>query len=177
MKRIAIILEEGFEEIEALTPKDILNRAGFECDLISTKTNNVTGAHNIKVETKIVNKFDKYDMIILPGGMPGAKNLSENEVVIKEIKEFMNLNKFIAAICAAPALVLSKADIITGKNVTCYPGMESLLKGANFRKDLVVKDKNLITSRGPGTAMLFAFELVDVLNGETKKLKKEMLFK
>ena len=61
--------------------------------------------------------------------------------------------------------------------MTCYPGMESLLKGANFREDLVVKDKNLITSRGPGTAMLFAFELVDVLNGETKKLKKEMLFK
>lgn len=195
MKKVAVLLENGFEEIEALTIKDVLERAQIKCDLISAKGENyVTGAHNITVkadkqlnyidENTIVikeneeklNSLSQYDMIVLPGGMPGAKNLAENKMVIKEIKEFNENNKFIGAICAAPALVLPVADIENERKVTSYPGMESYLKNANYSEKLVVRDGNLITSRGPATALPFAYELVDALGEDSNKLKEDMLW-
>lgn len=181
MKKIAIMLADGFEEIEALTPKDILSRAGYICDFISVKENNVVrSTHEVCVLTDktmdACGNFDEYDMIIFPGGMPGAKFLAENDRVIDLVRDFDAKGKYIGAICAAPALVLSKAGIVSGRKVTSYPGMDNYLDGAIYMQDAVVQDRNLITSRGPATAMEFSFKLVDVLGGDSESISNGMLY-
>ena len=179
--KAAILLAEGFEEIEAITPKDVLNRAGITCDLISINSDNlVTGTNGVTIKTDGIleehSMMEEYSMIILPGGMPGAKYLSENEKVLSIIRSFNAEKKFIAAICASPALVLSKAGIADGKAVTCYPGMESFLNEANTKDELVIIDENIITSRGPATALEFSYKLVDVLLGTSKNQRSGMLY-
>lgn len=181
MKRVAIMLGEGFEEIEALTTADVLRRAKIECDLISVKEEYVKGAHNVVVKAdKIVgNDLKDYDMIVCPGGMPGAENLSKCNILVDTIKEFNNMNnKYIAAICASPAVVLSTAGIIKDRYITSYPGeeFESILEDSNYVEELVVVDGNLITSRGPATTLLFVYKLVDVLGGNSESLKSGMLW-
>ena len=115
-------------------------------------------------------------MIVLPGGMPGAKNLSENAIVLDAVRSFLQEGKKVAAICAAPALVLTAAGVTAGRKVTCYPGMETNFKDADFSEDCVVTDGNLITSRGPATAMEFAFTLSDELGGNSQPVKDGMLY-
>ncbi len=181
MKKIAILLADGFEEIEALTPKDVLTRAGFICDLVSIKENNVVrSTHEVCIlADKVMSacgNFSEYDMIILPGGMPGAKFLAESEKVLNVVKDFNNQGKYIGAICAAPALVLSKAGIAVNREVTSYPGMEDYLSDSVYKEDAVVQDNNLITSRGPATALKFAYRLVDVLGGNSEKISDGMLY-
>ena len=177
MKTVAIILENGFEEIEAITPYDLLNRAGIKCDLVSTKATNVTGAHGANFEVKLVSSFDNYDMIVLPGGMPGAKNLSENKIVLNTINDFAKKGKFVAAICAAPALVLTKTNVIDDKNVTSYPGMEGNFKNSNYQNKKVVVDGKVITSQGPATSINFALTLIDVLGEDSKSVSEGILYK
>ena len=181
MKKVAILLADGFEEIEALTPKDVLSRAGYICDLVSIKESNVVrSTHEVCVlADKTISEsesFDEYDMVVLPGGMPGSKFLSESEKVINIVKDFDKQGKFIGAICAAPALVLSKAGITSGRKVTSYPGMDNYLTDAVYMEDTVIQDNNLITSRGPATAMEFAFKLVDVLGGNSENIRNGMLY-
>ena len=177
MKSVAIILENGFEEIEAITPYDLLNRANIKCDLVSTKANKVTGAHGATFETKLISSFDNYDMIVLPGGMPGAKNLSENKILLDTINDFAVKDKFIAAICASPALVLTKTKAIDGKNVTCYPGMENNFKNSNYQNKKVVINGKVITSQGPATSIDFALTLIDALGGDSKSVSQGILYK
>ena len=177
MKTVAIILENGFEEIEAITPYDLLNRAGIKCDLVSTKSTKVTGAHGANFETKLISSFDNYDMIVLPGGMPGAKNLSENKLVLNAINDFAKKGKFVAAICAAPALVLTKTKVIDGKNVTCYPGMEENFKNSNYQNEKVIVDGKVITSQGPATSIDFALTLIDALGGDSRSVSEGILYK
>ena len=167
MKSVAIILENGFEEIEAITPYDLLNRAGIKCDLVSTKSNEVTGAHGINIGAKL---------IVLPGGMPGAKNLSENEIVLDAINDFADKDKFIAAICASPALVLTKTNVIEGKKVTCYPGMEENFKNSDYQNKKVVVDGKIITSQGPATSIDFALALIEALGGDAKSVSDGILY-
>ena len=181
MKTVAVILADGFEEVEALTVVDVLRRAEINCDMISIDKEYITGSHNITVKSdKVINDdIKKYDMIVLPGGLPGADNLANNKLVIETIKEFdKNENKYIAAICASPAIVLEAAGIHVDRYITSYPNerFEKLLSEANYINELVVVDKNLITSCGPATAMLFAYKLVDVLNGNSNVLKETMLW-
>ena len=181
MRKVAVMLADGFEEIEALAVADILRRAGILCDLVGINSQEICGAHKIIVKAdKIIDEeIKKYDMIVLPGGMPGATNLAENQLLIETLKEFdKDENKFISAICASPAIVLSKAEIEKDRYITSYPGenFENMLEEANFVEELVVVDENLITSRGPATAMLFAYKLVDVLGGNSNILKQEMLW-
>lgn len=176
MKNVAIILENGFEEIEAITPYDLLNRAGIKCDLVSTKVTKVTGAHGATIEAKLVFSLDCYDMIVLPGGMPGAKNLSENRTVLDAINDFKVKGKFIAAICASPALVLTKTKVIDGKNVTCYPGMECNFNNSNYQNKKVVIDGKVITSQGPATSIDFALALIDALGGDSKSVSEGILY-
>ncbi len=181
MKRVAIMLGEGFEEIEALTTADVLRRAKIECDLVSVKEEYVKGAHDIIIKSdKIVgNDLKDYDMIVCPGGMPGAENLAKCSILIDVIKEFNNMNnKYIAAICASPAVVLSKAEITKDRYITSYPGeeFEGILEDSNYVEELVVVDGNLITSRGPATTLLFAYKLVDILGGNSENLKNGMLW-
>jgi len=182
MKKIAVMLGEGFEEIEALTCVDVLRRAGFVCDMVSVSESlTVKSAHGIEVKADktISNELNEYDMIVCPGGLPGADNLANSELLIETIREFNEKDdKYIAAICASPAIVLSKAGIEENRYITSYPGedFEGMLDKANYVEELVVVDKNLITSRGPATTLLFAYKLVDILGGNSSSLKEGMLW-
>ncbi len=181
MKKVAVMLADGFEEIEALGTIDILRRAGVSCDMVSIQKETVTGAHGVRIEAdKIIGEDIKnYDMIVCPGGLPGAEYLSNCELLIETIKEFdQKADKYIAAICASPAMVLSKARIEKDRYITSYPGesFENLLEKANYIEELVVVDNNLITSRGPATTFLFAYKLLDVLGIDTGSLKEGMLW-
>jgi protein deglycase len=180
MKPIYIHLADGFEEIEAITIIDVLRRAGLIVITVSVTGNNVVlGSHKIPVRADILFKdadYEQAEMIILPGGMPGAKNLSEHKGLNNQILNFHKGGKFLGAICAAP-MVFGKLGILKGKNVACFPGFEGYLEGANIKLVPVVKDKNIITGRGPGVAFHFAFEIVRLFKDEetASKLKKSML--
>lgn len=168
MKKAALFLAKGFEEIEALGTVDILRRAQIEIDTVSiTDYNIVTGAHNIAVTAdKTFNDtdFGHYDMLILPGGMPGAKNLNEHIDLKNLITEFNSKGKYIAAICAAP-MILGGMGLLEGKRATCYPGFEAELIGAKITGDNVVVDDNIITGKGPGLVFDFGLRLVELLMG------------
>lgn len=181
MKSVAVFLAEGFEETEALATVDVLRRAGIQCDTISIKDEMVKGAHNIVVKAdKIIgDDIENYDMVVCPGGLPGAEYLAKNDKVIDVIRKFNKMeNKYIAAICASPATVLSAAGIEENRYITSYPGdeFERLLDKSNYVEELVVVDGNLITSRGPATTLLFAYKLVDILGGDSNSLKDGMLW-
>ena len=179
MKKVAVLLADGFEEIEALTVVDILRRAEVQCDMVSIGEINVIGGHNIKVtaDMRIDEDLSSYDMVVLPGGIPGATNLQANTKVIELVRNFYSNNKFVAAICAAP-IVLKTAGIIEGKNITSYPGYEDELEGGNnIDTENVVVDGNIITSRGPATSMLFAYKILEVLgNDKHESLSEGMMF-
>ena len=181
MKKVAIILADGFEELEALSPKDVLNRVGIQADLVTIKSEKqVQGANGVTViaDDLLDNvNIDSYDAIVLPGGMPGALNLSKDERVINTIKKFDQEEKIVGAICAAPALVISKSKIALGRRVTSYPGMEDYLQESEYvNNELVVRDNNLITSRGPATALAFAYKLVEALGIDANSVKQGMLY-
>ncbi len=179
MKKIAVLLAEGFEEGEALTVADILRRAHFQADLISIAGVEVTGAHDITVTadaTLSERASDDYDMVVLPGGLPGATNLRDDERVIAFVQEMDARERFVAAICAAP-LALARAGVLEGRDFTAYPGNEAkITTTGRFRNDLVVRDGNLITSRGPASAYAFGYALVDALDGDSTTIKNRMSY-
>ena len=166
---IYILLGNGFEEIEGLTVVDILRRAKIDITMVSiTGSKAVEGSHGLRLEADdtIENfDFDGVDMIILPGGMPGTKNLDACAPLKAKIKEFNNEGKMLAAICAAPT-VYGKMGLLKGKKACCYPGCEGDLIGANVSTDMVSKDGNIITSRGMGTAIPFALAILEHFNGK-----------
>ena len=167
MKKTFIILAEGFEEIEAFTVVDVLRRLNIICDICSVNNAEVSGSHGIKVAAdNVFDKmdFDDYDVLILPGGMPGAKNLKSDQRVIKLINKFYKEHKLISAICAAP-IVLQEAGIIKDRRVTSYPNFRDELKDSIYLEDVVVQDDNIITSRGPATALEFAFKIAENIQG------------
>ena len=181
MSKLGIFMADGCEEIEGLTVVDLVRRAGIEIEMISVSgEKNVTGSHKIAFQTDVSKAdadFASYDGIVLPGGMPGTTHLMEDETVNRVIKEFATSGKLVAAICAAPS-VLGNAGLLEGKKATCYPGVESKLTGADFVTDPVAKDGNIITSRGLGTAIEFAAEIVAYLLDENvaKSLKESIVY-
>lgn len=166
MKRVAVLLADGFEEIEGLTVVDILRRASIYVDTVSiTEDYMVHGAHGINVQTEDLFDevdFTEFDMVVLPGGMPGTTNLNEHAGVKRVVRDFAENGKYVAAICAAPS-ILGGLSLLKGKRAACYPSVEDKLSGAVIMKVPVVQDGNIITSRGMGTAIDFALKLVDVL--------------
>ena len=156
-------MADGCEEIEGLTVVDIVRRAGIDITTISiSDKKEVAGAHGITFladAKKDEVDFSALDGIVLPGGMPGTINLGADETVDKVIREFAAGGKLVAAICAAPS-VLGQAGLLNGKHATSYPGFEPKLTGAVTSEDPVVQDGNVITSRGMGTAIAFALEIV-----------------
>ena len=181
MKKVAVLLATGFEEGEALFVVDILRRAGIHCDAVSIDGHaQVTGSHAITVvaDHALDGGLDEYDMIVLPGGMPGAANLKENAGVLEAVQRFIRSpEKYVAAICAAP-MVLAEAGVTAGRRLTSYPSEKyrALLSDAEYREEPVVVDGHLITSRGPATTMPFAFALVDALGGDSTPLRESMLY-
>ena len=186
-KNIAMLLADGFEEGEALLVVDILRRAGFTCDSVSLQGDIATGSHGIRVlADRKIEAVDpeSYDMVVLPGGLPGADTLRDSETVINWVKSFdANPDKYVAAICAAPQ-VLAKAGISAGRRLTSYPGEKyrKLFADADYVDDnreteeCVVVDGRLLTSRGPGTTLPFAYKLVEVLGGDADKLRQAMQY-
>ena len=176
-----MILAPGFEEIEALTVVDVLRRCDVRIDIAGFDSKFVEGAHDIKVIPDMhldeIN-IENYDALILPGGAPGYVNLRNNTRVIELVKDAFKKGKLVAAICAAPC-VLADAGILQGKKATIYPGMEDEIRkgGAEVKEDLVVQDGNIVTSRGPSTAILFAWKLGEILAGKEKveQVSKRML--
>ena len=180
MAKIIVPISNGFEEIEAISIIDICRRANIEVRIAAVEELMTIGAHNIKIEAdcKIEEiNSDDFDMIVLPGGLPNAFTLAENEKVQSLLKEFKQKNKKIAAICAAP-YALHKADVLN-ENFTCYPSFEEKIRLNGYHnKDAIVIDNNVITSRGPATAMVFALEIVNILCGEEvyDSVKNGLLF-
>lgn len=169
MSRVLVPLAEGFEEIEAVTVVDLLRRAGIEVVTAALAPGPVTGSHGIAVQadTDIDAALEqRFDMIVLPGGMPGAANLGNDSRVISLLRLFADSDRFTAAICAAPG-VLAKAGLLAGKRATSFPGFltPENAPGTVLVEEAVVEDGRVITSRGPGTAMDFALALVQRLEG------------
>ncbi|SMB91310.1 4-methyl-5(b-hydroxyethyl)-thiazole monophosphate biosynthesis [Desulfonispora thiosulfatigenes DSM 11270] len=181
--RVIVFLADGFEEVEAITVVDYLRRMNIDVDTVAiTENEKVKGAHNVVViaDKKVsdLKEIDLYDGVVIPGGMPGAANLRNHEKVIKIVKDLNDKEKLVAAICAGP-IVLQKAGVITSKRVTSYPGFENVLADGIYIGENVVRDKNIITSRGPALAVEFAIEIVDYLLGDEKArdLKEDILYK
>lgn len=171
MKRAVIIISEGFEEVEALTPVDYLRRAGIEVQLVSLEqTEFVTGARGITVKADLLfSQVPKlFDCLIIPGGNPGAKNIAAHRGAVELTRQCVKDGCLVAAICAGPALVLGKAaGVLKGRHFTCYPHMENEAgSGALFQDDRVVLDGNIITSRAAGTAGEFSLAIIKYLLGE-----------
>ncbi|MBQ8674479.1 MAG: DJ-1/PfpI family protein [Bacteroides sp.] len=182
MGTVYVFFADGFEEVEAFTAVDVMRRAGLNVVMVSvTPDEIVTGAHDIPVlcDKNIINcDFSDAQLLLLPGGMPGASTLGENEDLRRQLERFGEAGKPIAAICAAP-MVLGKMGLLAGKRATCYPGFEQYLEGAECTGALVEEDGHIITGKGPGAAMDFALAVVGHLLGENKvkELKEAMCLK
>ena len=172
---VYLFLADGFEEIEALTPTDLLRRAGVTVTTVGVTGKTVVGSHGIPV-TADVTAAEAEDMlsrgivptmVILPGGMPGSKNLDESETVETFLQSAISADAYIAAICEAP-MILGKRGLLNGKRAVCYPGFESYLKGASVRTSPCVRDGKIITGRAMGAATEFALMLVTALCGADK---------
>ena len=177
MKRAVILFAEGYETVEALLVVDLLRRGGVEVTMASiTEDEFVRSSHGVNVEMDaVLGEVDvlDYDAIILPGGMPGTLNLEKSADVQRAIDFCVENNKYIGAICAAPS-ILGHKGILNGKKATCYTGFETQLMGAQVSDEAVCTDGKIITSRGAGTAMEFAFELVkNLISAERRDILKE----
>jgi 4-methyl-5(b-hydroxyethyl)-thiazole monophosphate biosynthesis len=163
---VYVFLAQGFEEMEALSPVDILRRAEIEVATVGIGGNLVKGSHGIPVLTDLdENEFTDYsdiEMIVLPGGMPGTLNLDASRKVHEVIDYCVKNGKYVAAICAAPS-ILGRKGLLNGKNAVCFEGYESQLFGANVLYDSVCRDGNIITARGAGVAVEFGLKLVETL--------------
>lgn len=171
MKKVIVCLADGFEEIEAVGIIDILRRAELEVTTVSIRQGReVTGAHGIKVMADVLfgeADFSGYDLLVLPGGMPGAANLREHKGLREKIVEFDRKGKMLGAICAAP-MVFGSLGLLDGRSATCYPGFGDKLGDAQVSTDPVVEDGNFITARGPGLVFRFALKLVEKMCGKEK---------
>lgn len=170
MKQIAVFLADGFEEIEAMAPIDIARRAGIQVTTVSVMDDTTAvGAHQVPVIADVhINDFDAsgMDMLVLPGGMPGAEHLSDCVPLQKMILKFaVDESKHLAAICAAP-MAFGKLGVLSGVSATCYPGFEKYLLKANYTAEPVTVDGNFITGNGPGAAIPFGLAIVSHLVDE-----------
>ncbi len=179
-RRAIVVLANGFEEIEAVTPIDVLRRAGVGVTVAGLDAREVEGAHGVvyRANTLVSDIIQTPDAIILPGGMPGSANLGRSNELKRIVLDVKSSNGICAAICAAPALTLGKWGILDNIRATCYPSFEKEFPATTiFSEERVVVDGNVVTSRGPGTAFDFALALTELLvdKGTADKLRQGML--
>ncbi len=170
MKRVLVILAPGVEEVEAFAPVDMLRRAGAYVVTAGTVDGVIVGRNDIKVladESLDTVEGDDFDMLVLPGGLDSTENMINDERVDRIIEHFNDEGKYLAAICAA-STVLSRAGVTKGRKITSHPSVKAELQHEIYSEDRVVVDGNIITSRAPGTALEFAFKLIEVLYGMEK---------
>ena len=165
-----MFLADGFEEIEALCPLDLMRRVGLDVKTVGIEKSEIVGAHGIKVIADMTDSEftdSSAEMIFLPGGMPGTLNLANSSTVINAINQAVINNAYIAAICAAPS-ILGDMGLLEGKEAICYPGFESRLKGATISENKVVCDGKIITAAGMGVAYDMGIAIVRILCGDKK---------
>ena len=177
MKKAAVMIAPGFEEGEALTIIDIIRRAQISCEAVGLTDMTVTGAHDITVRCDRVLSMDVsgFDMIVLPGGIPGATNLRDRDLLMEVIRKMNEEGRYVCAMCAAP-IALERAGVLEGKSFTAYVGYDEKIQAGTFKEDEVVIDGNIVTSRGPATSYAFAYELARLLGGDDEAVKKRMLY-
>ena len=179
---VYLFLAEGFEEIEALYTLDVLRRANVDIMTVGVTASTAVGSHGIPVicDTTVdaLPFNDEFDMIILPGGLPGSANLDNSKDVDRYIQIANESGKYIAAICAAP-YILGKRGLLKGKKATCFPGFEKYLEGAEIVDKGAVKDGNIITGRAMGSAHTFALTILEALKGRgcASEMKKKIILK
>ena len=181
MLHVLVPLAQGCEELEAITIMDLLVRAGIDVTTCGLDDQPVIASRGTTIipDTNITSVLDKsFDLIVLPGGLPGADHLRDNEHVQTLIKNQVSANKYMAAICAAPK-ALAKAGVLTNKRATSFPGVLAALEdnSITITDNAVEIDGNIITSRGPGTAMDFTLSLIELLAGKEKReeINKQMV--
>jgi protein deglycase len=170
MPKVAVLLADGFEEVEALAVVDVLRRADIETLLAGLRDGPVTGAHGVRVIPDALIEAvspEAFDMIVLPGGQPGSDNLNADPRVRELVRGFSRKGKLTGAICAAP-IVLADAGVLEGKHATSYPSYKDRLGNAVYEEKTVVEDGNVLTSRGAGTALSFGLAIVARLAGKEK---------
>lgn len=165
MAKVYVFLANGFEDVEALIPVDVLRRGGAEVVTVSVVAGSQTvqSAHGVRILADTLfddNDYSDADLLFLPGGMPGASNLYEHAGLRQALQNQHQAGRRIAAICAAPAVVLGQMGLLEGRRATCYPGFESQLGGAAYTGDLVTVDGPITTAEGPAAAFPFAYELL-----------------
>ncbi|MDO5406865.1 MAG: DJ-1/PfpI family protein [Eubacteriales bacterium] len=172
MAKVYAMVADGAEEVELLAVVDILKRGGIQTVLVSLNdTKTTVSSHKLKMDADAViaeTDFSDGDVIFLPGGLPGAENLSNCEVLVAAIRQALAEGRRVAAICAAPAVVLGRHGFLEGKTATCYPGFEEELHGASYTRQGVVTDGNITTARGLGFAIDLGLELVRLLDSPEK---------
>lgn len=178
MVKVAVLLAPGFEEMEALAPVDLLRRADYNVDLIGLEAE-VTGSHGITVKAdKLIDQsLMTYDLLVIPGGQPGATNLKNTPLVIDSLKVAYGNGKKVAAICAGP-IVLDEAGLLAGKNYISFPGTEAEIKtGHRIADAVVVRDGNILTARGAGAAYEFGLALIEMLGGDAEEISESIQYK
>ncbi len=179
-KKALVPIADGTEELEAITIIDTLRRGGIDVTVASVSTLQVTASRGVKiVADRLIQDCvnEKYDAIILPGGMPGAEHLRDSKDLLKLLREQFDSQGILAAICASPAIILAHHGFLADKKATCYPSMQENLPIKKEAHKAVVVDGNIMTSQGPGTALEFSLKLVEIMAGPEKKeaVRKGML--
>ncbi len=171
MKTVLVLFADGSEELEAITIVNIMRRAGITVTLAGLTDGALKGSRGVTImpDSTLDEALSKnYDMVVLPGGQPGTNHLKADTRVLNLVQQMAHQHKLVAAICAAPS-VLATAGLLDGKQATSFPGALAPFSNIDVQGTAIVEDDNLITSRGPGTAMDFALALVDRLVGRTKR--------
>ena len=166
MKKVYVLLADGFELIEALTPVDVLRRGGIDVKTVSiTSEKNIMSAQEVLVKADTTLKetdIKDGDMLVLPGGYPGYVNIGKSNEVVELVKFYVNNGKFVGAICGAPS-ILGNHDIAPGKKVTCHTSIKNLMKNYQYEEKNIVRDDKIITGMGAGHSVAFAFKLAEAL--------------
>jgi len=173
-KKILVPVADGIEMIEALSIVDVFRRAEIHVDIASVNDLVITSSHGVKIEAdKLIDdcQDESYDLVAIPGGIPGANNLRDSKTLKYILTRQNDNNKLYGAICASPAVVLKEHGLLEGKIATCHPMFIADLQSDATSEEKVVVDQNCITSRGAGTAVEFALELLGIIAGEEKKLQ------
>lgn len=174
MAKVLVFLADGFEDCEALCVIDVLRRAGIETVVAGVGKKSIVSSHNVTFQADCVLEElpeTVWDCVFCPGGMPGATNLASSEVVLSYVKKNHKEGRWVSAICASPAVVFGKADILKGHEATCYPGCEEYAPAFSFSKDGVVVSGNMVTGKSAGWAFDLGLKLISLLDSPEKAEK------